>query len=65
MFCSIVSENKTSLRIAHRLSTIKKADLIIVIYQGKKKKKGNHRELLREKGRYYDLYQTQFAGKKT
>ena len=58
-------KNRTSLIIAHRLSTIQDADLIIVMDQGEVVEKGNHRELLREKGRYYDLYQTQFAGKKT
>ena len=58
-------KNRTSLIIAHRLSTIQDADLIIVMDQGEVVEKGNHRELLKKKGRYYDLYQTQFAGKKT
>ena len=56
-------KNRTSLIIAHRLSTIQDADLIIVMDQGEVIEKGNHRELLKKKGRYYDLYQTQFSGR--
>jgi ATP-binding cassette subfamily B protein len=56
-------KNRTSLIIAHRLSTIQDADLIIVMDKGEVVEKGNHRELLQRKGRYYDLYQTQFAGR--
>ena len=55
-------KNRTSLIIAHRLSTIQDADVIIVLDHGRIVEKGNHRELLEQKGRYYDLYQTQFAG---
>lgn len=54
--------NRTSLIIAHRLSTIQDADVIIVIDDGKVVEKGNHKELLSQKGKYYNLYQTQFAG---
>lgn len=60
---AVLMKNRTSLIIAHRLSTIQDADLIIVIDQGEVVEKGNHRELLAKKGRYFDLYQTQFAGK--
>ncbi|MDD3170970.1 MAG: ABC transporter ATP-binding protein, partial [Bacilli bacterium] len=55
-------KNRTSLIIAHRLSTIQDADVIIVMDQGMVVEKGNHKELLEQKGRYYELYQTQFAG---
>ena len=55
--------NRTSLIIAHRLSTIQDADVIVVIDKGRIVEKGNHYELLEQKGRYYDLYMTQFAGK--
>lgn len=55
-------KNRTSLIIAHRLSTIQDADEIIVMDKGCVVEHGNHKELLAQKGRYYTLYQTQFAG---
>ncbi len=55
--------NRTSLIIAHRLSTIQDADVIVVIDKGVIVEKGNHKELLKQQGKYYDLYMTQFAGK--
>lgn len=55
-------ENRTSLIIAHRLSTIQDADLIVVMDQGRIIETGNHEELLRQQGRYYELYMTQFSG---
>lgn len=55
-------KNRTSLIIAHRLSTIQDADLIIVMDKGTVVESGNHKELLAKQGRYYNLYQTQFAG---
>ena len=55
-------KNRTSLIIAHRLSTIKDADKIVVMEQGTIKELGSHEELLEQKGIYYNLYQTQFAG---
>lgn len=55
-------KNRTSLIIAHRLSTIQDADIIIVMDNGKVVEKGNQKELLAQKGKYYNLYQTQFAG---
>lgn len=58
-------KNRTSLIIAHRLSTIQDADLIVVLDNGRIIEKGNHNELLSKKGRYYDLYMTQFAGNAT
>lgn len=53
-----VIKNKTSIVIAHRLSTIKKADIILVINNGKIIEKGNHQELMGNKGFYYELYQS-------
>ncbi|MBQ4536904.1 MAG: ABC transporter ATP-binding protein [Lachnospiraceae bacterium] len=55
-------ENRTSLIIAHRLSTIQDADCIIVMDKGRIIETGNHEELLSKKGKYYELYMTQFAG---
>ena len=57
-----VMQNRTSIIIAHRLSTIQDADLIVVMDQGSIVEQGTHRELLRQKGKYYDLYMTQYAG---
>ena len=58
-------KNRTSLIIAHRLSTIRDADKIVVMDQGRVVEIGNHDELLASKGKYYELYMTQFAGNKT
>ncbi|MCC8099011.1 MAG: ABC transporter ATP-binding protein/permease [Clostridiales bacterium] len=55
-------KDRTSLIIAHRLSTIQDADLIVVMDQGRIVETGQHEALLARKGRYYDLYMTQFAG---
>ncbi len=51
---------RTSFIIAHRLSTIKRADKIIVIENGQIQEMGNHRELINQKGKYYNLYTRQF-----
>jgi ATP-binding cassette subfamily B protein len=53
-------QDRTSFVIAHRLSTIKKADKIIVIEDGQIMEMGNHRELIKLKGKYYNLYTKQF-----
>lgn len=50
----------TMLVVAHRLSTIQKADQIIVLQHGKIIERGNHQDLLKQKGYYYKLYQIQF-----
>lgn len=57
-----IMENRTSIVIAHRLSTIRDADLIVVMDQGRIVERGSHEALLAQKGRYYDLYMTQYAG---
>ena len=54
-------KNRTSFVIAHRLSTIVDADLILVMKDGNIIETGNHRELLRARGAYADLYNSQFA----
>lgn len=53
-------EGKTSFIIAHRLSTIKNADLILVMNEGNIIEQGNHEELMKKKGFYSDLYNSQF-----
>lgn len=58
-------ENRTSLIIAHRISTIQDADCIVVMDAGHIAEMGNHEELLSKKGKYYELYMTQFAGSAT
>ena len=58
----LVMKNRTGIVIAHRLSTIRDSDVIIVMDQGRIVESGNHDELLAKKGRYYDLYMTQYAG---
>ena len=51
---------RTSFIIAHRLSTIKNADVILVINDGEIVEMGNHEELLKKKGFYSKLYNSQF-----
>jgi ATP-binding cassette, subfamily B, bacterial MsbA len=54
-------KNRTNIVIAHRLSTIEKADLILVMEQGKIIERGNHAELLAQNGAYANLYRMQFG----
>ena len=51
---------RTSFVIAHRLSTIRKADRILVIEDGGILEEGSHADLIRLRGKYYDLYTRQF-----
>ena len=53
--------DRTSFLIAHRLSTIRKADLILVVRDGKIVEQGTHESLLKARGYYHDLYSRQFA----
>lgn len=52
---------RTSLVIAHRLSTVRKADLILVVEDGRVIERGTHAELVVAEGAYSSLYRTQFA----
>ncbi|MBQ6475994.1 MAG: ABC transporter ATP-binding protein [Clostridia bacterium] len=55
-----VLQGRTSFVIAHRLSTIRRADLIIVIRNGREIERGTHRELMKKRDAYFELYQNQF-----
>lgn len=59
-----ITKNRTSIIIAHRLATIKKADMIIVMDDGKIVEQGTHKELLARNGYYSKLYTIQFVQKK-
>lgn len=52
--------NRTVFVIAHRLSTVRNSKAIMVLEHGEVKERGNHEELLEQKGRYYHLYMGQF-----
>jgi ABC-type multidrug transport system fused ATPase/permease subunit len=56
-----LTRNRTSFVIAHRLSTIRNSDLILVMRDGNIVEQGNHEQLLRKKGFYAELYNSQFA----
>ena len=58
----LVMKNRTSIIIAHRLSTIRDADMIVVMDKGQIVESGSHDDLLAQKGKYYELYMTQYAG---
>lgn len=51
---------KTTFIIAHRISAVKNADVILYMEDGKIVEQGNHQELLDQKGKYFEIYQTQF-----
>ena len=56
-----LTEGRTSFIIAHRLSTIKNADLILVMKDGNIIEQGTHDNLMKQKGFYADLYNSQFV----
>ncbi|WP_047982878.1 ABC transporter ATP-binding protein [Ornithinibacillus californiensis] len=55
----VLKKGRTTLVIAHRLSTIQQADNIFVLEHGKIIEKGNHEQLISEKGTYYQMYKMQ------
>ncbi len=57
----MVLRDRTSFVIAHRLSTIRSADRILVIDKGRIVEQGDHHDLIRRRGRYYELYSNQFT----
>ena len=54
-------QGRTGFVIAHRLSTIRNADSVVVMDQGRIVEQGSHAELLRRRGFYYTLYNSQFS----
>jgi len=54
-------KNRTSFLIAHRLSTIHDADHIMVIGDGQILESGNHKSLMKEQGRYYEMVMSQMG----
>jgi len=54
-----ISSNTTTLIIAHRLSTVVEADMIMVMEAGVVVERGTHQDLLKEKGRYSDMWELQ------
>lgn len=57
-----LQKGRTSFVVAHRLSTIRNADKIIVLNHGHILETGNHKSLMKKKGFYADLYNSQFIG---
>ena len=51
----------TKIIIAHRISAVKNADEILVIERGEIIERGTHEQLLKKKGRYYEIYQEQYG----
>ena len=62
---STLLTGRTSFLIAHRLSTIRKADMILVVRDGKIIQRGTHQELMDQGGYYADLYHKQFEAENT
>ena len=60
-----VMAGRTSFIIAHRLSTIRRADVILVVHDGKIIESGTHRSLMNAKGAYYQLYTHQYREEQT
>lgn len=54
-----LKEGRTIISIAHRLSTLRDADMLCVIENGELKEIGTHDELIRAKGKYYELHKLQ------
>ena len=52
----VLAKNRTFIVIAHRLSTVRNSKAIIVLEHGEIIERGNHEQLLEQKGEYYQLY---------
>ena len=60
-----VTSGRTSIMIAHRLSTVRNADIILVVKDGMIVEKGTHRELIKNRGYYFELYTRQYEDEAT
>lgn len=60
-----LKKGRTVIAIAHRLSTLREADTLCVIENGEVKERGTHDELIRLKGKYFELYRLQAEALKT
>ena len=60
-----VTAGRTCLMIAHRLSTVRNCDIILVVKDGKIVEQGDHKELLKKKGYYHELYTRQYEDEAT
>lgn len=58
-------QGRTNFVIAHRLSTIRNADTILLVSDGKIIERGPHKELIKKRGAYFDLYLKQFREEQT
>lgn len=58
----LLAKDRTTLIVAHRLSTITHSDRIVLIEHGKIVEEGNHEELMKRQGHYFDLFQIQQLG---
>jgi ATP-binding cassette subfamily B multidrug efflux pump len=60
----VLKKGRTTFIIAHRLSTIKNTDQILVLDRGEIVERGDHESLMRNQGKYYQMYQLQQGSKK-
>lgn len=56
-----IKDKKTNFIIAHRISSLKHSDIILVLNEGEIIERGNHEELIEEKGYYYRIFETQYG----
>ena len=56
---ALLLKGRTSFIIAHRLSTIRQADMILMVEGGEVVERGTHEELMKMRGKYYDMYRRQ------
>lgn len=55
-----VMEGRTTFIIAHRISSVKDADEIIVLDDGQIVERGTHEQLVKQRGKYFEIYSQQY-----